>query len=139
MGLTELQDPFFDKCTLAIPTAYGGYSKLRDEEYQLAERLYGSGINFLKNMEMLAQAGIPEIKIVVPNPNSVERTCAGSSIALVQGAILFPFSSFNSNFIASASGYDRSFCWRAKRKEKVEKKGSVQRRGAFWGGEESFQ
>ncbi|MEK6809820.1 MAG: hypothetical protein AABY40_04040 [Nanoarchaeota archaeon] len=58
---------------LAIGTTPSKYGKLNEEERKLAERVYGQGADFVKNMEMLDRAKIAETRIYVLNPGYVRE------------------------------------------------------------------
>src|SRR3989338_281439 len=54
---------------LTIPT-FGG---LDNEGLRIAQRVYGHGTDFLKNMKMLKDAGIEETRIYVTSPDYVQK------------------------------------------------------------------
>ena len=66
---------------LPFGTTPAKYSKLNDEERKFAERVYGQGDDFVKNMKMLKEAGIGETRIWVLNPDYVRKHAAEGAIA----------------------------------------------------------
>ena len=60
-------------CYLAINTAPEGYPQLNAEGRKAAERVFGSGEDFVQNMQMLRDARIRETKIYLLNPAYIAR------------------------------------------------------------------
>ncbi|MEK6939438.1 MAG: hypothetical protein AABX31_01805, partial [Nanoarchaeota archaeon] len=88
---------------LPFGTTPAKYSKLNDEERKFAERVYGQGDDFVKNMKMLKDAKISETRIWVLNPDYVRKHAAEGAIARASWLGSF---SYGSRFIAS----DRDIC-----------------------------
>ncbi len=68
---------------LAIGTTPAEYNKLNDEERKFAERVYGVGDDFVKNMKMQKDAGISENYIWILNPDYVQKHAEEGAIARV--------------------------------------------------------
>ncbi len=66
---------------LPFGTTPAKYAKLNDEERNFAERVYGQGDDFAKNMKMLKEAGIGETRIWLLNPEYVQKHAQEGAIA----------------------------------------------------------
>ena len=79
---------------LPIATTPSKYNKLNKEERKFAERVYGQGDDFTKNMKMLKEEGkISETRIWVLNPDYVQKHAAEGAIARASWLDLFDGSS----------------------------------------------
>ena len=74
---------------LPIGTAPSKYNKLNEEERKFAERVYGQGDIFAKNMKKLKDADISETRIWVLNPDYVQKHAAEGAIARASWLIIF--------------------------------------------------
>ncbi|MEK6809675.1 MAG: hypothetical protein AABY40_03300 [Nanoarchaeota archaeon] len=66
---------------LEIGTIPTRYNRLNSEERMFAERVYGQGTDFVRNMELLKKADINEARIKVLNPGYVQRHAGAGAIA----------------------------------------------------------
>jgi len=66
------------------------YGSLNEHQRRVAERVYGSGEDFVANMKMLNEAGITKTRIYVLNPGYVEKNVKQNG-ALVRASRLGPF------------------------------------------------
>jgi len=72
---------------------------LNETQREFAERIYGQGEDFIKNMKMLSEAGIEATKIYVLNPDYIKRNVRGYS-AIARTCCLFNFEG-SSDFCAA--------------------------------------
>lgn len=80
------------------------YGTLNQTQRALAERVYGQGDDFIKNMEMLAQAGKKSTRVYVLNPEYVKANVKGDN-AIARACWLDIFDG-SSNFYASVRNVD---------------------------------
>jgi len=80
------------------------YDSLNEHQRIVAERVYGSGEDFIENMKMLNEAGIGKIEIYVLNPSYVKQNVPQNG-ALARASMLYPFYG-HSMFYAIGWGVD---------------------------------
>ena len=78
---------------LKIGTHPKKYKKLNREERRLAERVYGSGNDFVENMKMLNEAKIKVTKICVLNPEYIKQHASERAIGYGSKLSSFKYSS----------------------------------------------
>ena len=88
---------------LNIGTTPAEYAKLNQEELKFAERVYGQGDDFAKNMKMLKNAKIGETKIFVLNSDYVQKQAEAGAIA--RASWLFSFD-VDSRFYTNVRYFD---------------------------------
>ncbi len=80
----RLEEDNDEWCHFNIDTE--NYDSLNASERALAERAYGQGDDFAKNMKMLNKAGIKTTRFYVLNPNYVEENVEDGAISRLSGA-----------------------------------------------------
>lgn len=110
---------------LKIGTTPAKYDKLNDEERKLAERVYGQGDDFPKNMKMLKDAHIGGTRIYVLNPDYVREHAAEAAIA--RASWLDSFDDPYSYFYAVDRAFGGGSCVRGVRKKTDGDKFSAQK------------
>ena len=86
---------------LSINTSSDGYNRLSAIARQAAERVFGSGNDFVQNMQMLHDARITDTKLYMLNPAYVLQHAAQGPIG--RGSWLY-FCDYNSDFSANDWG-----------------------------------
>ena len=72
----------------------------------LAERIHGTGNDFIENMKMLRSKGIKTTNVYVLNPDYVKKTLTNNNAeSLARGSVLYSFS-YYSIFYANDGGVD---------------------------------
>ena len=90
------------------------YDSLNEHQRRVAERVYGSGDDFVENMKMLNEAGMRRTRIYVLNPDYVKRNVPQDG-ALARASRLFDFDLGSGWFYADNGGVDLLKCLRGVR------------------------
>ena len=82
LGLKELTDGFINDKYNYFEIETENYDALNLFQRAFAEAVYDKGEDFIENMKMFREAGIPKTRIYVPNPKYVRKEAKNSAFAL---------------------------------------------------------